>query len=294
MIKHNLLSKDPAEIRQMWYIPPKPQYNVSWILYTKEFVLESIQKCYGHPEKVKRNFAWYFVSRCLWAGMVLTQLVITPFCYIPVINWGIYMLIRAYPRNAVGFFLRGCYWKTKLKHLGVDTLLDQGVEINGPEFVEIGNHCHIDRNVLLSVGSEKGSIIIGDHVFIGPHCHIAGRGGVEIRSFAALAARVHIYSVTNLPYHPERMGELISMSHAIPASKQSTIENQVIIGEYAVIGFSSLVLPGVSLGTGAIAHAFAEVVTSFPDFSIVRGCGRAKQQGWRRPGKFNHRLKDEG
>lgn len=287
MIKYNPLSKDPEEIRQMWYIPPEPQYDAGWILYTKNFVLQTLQGCYGYPEKVKRSSVWSTIGLCVWAGMVVTQLIVMFFSYIPIITWVMYILVRAFPRNAVGFFLRGCYWKTRLRHLGVDTLIDQGVEINRPNLVEIGSHCHIDRNVLLSVGSESGSIVIGDHVFIGPHCHIAGRRGVEIRSFAALGAQVHIYSVSTLPYHPERMGELISMSHAIPVCQQSTVVGRVTVGEYAVIGFDSLILPGVTLGLGAIVHAFAEVTTSFPNFAIVSGHGRARQQGWRRPGKLD-------
>lgn len=292
MIKYNPLSKDPEEIRKMWYIPPEPQYDAGWILYTKNFVLQTLQGCYGYPERVKRSSVWSTIGLCVWVGMVVTQLIVMFFSYIPIITWVMYILVRAFPRNAVGFFLRGCYWKTKLRCLGVDTLIDQGVEINRPDLIEIGSHCHVDRNVLLSVGNGSGSIVIGDNVFIGPHCHIAGRGGVEIQSFAALAAHVHIYSVTNLPYDAEHMGELISMTHTIAFNQQSTVESRVTIGKYTAIGFNSLILPGVSLGLGAIVHAFAEVNTSFPDFAIVSGHGRARQQGWRRPGKLDWRLQD--
>ena len=293
MIKYNPLSKDPEEIRQMWYVPPRIQYHTSWILYTKTFVLHTLQGCYGHPEKAKHTPVWGLITTSVWIAMIFAQLVIMFLSYLPIIAWIMYMLALAFPRNAVGFFLRGCYWKTKLRHLGIDTLLDQGVEINRPDLVEIGNHCHIDRNVLLSVGADSGSIIIADNVFIGPHCHMAGRGGIEIRSFAALAAHVHIYSVTNLPYHPERMGELISMTHTSPSYLQSTIEGRVTVGEYAAIGFNSLLLPGVTLGFGAIVHAFAEVCRPFPDFAIVSGHGRARQQGWRRPGELDQRLQSK-
>ena len=290
MIRFNPLSKDPEEIRRMWYVPPRPQYDTSWILYTRNFVLQTLQGCYRYPEKVKDNCTWRIISTCVWFGMACTQLVIMFLSYIPIVTWVVYMLITAFPRNAVGFFLRGSYWKSRLRRLGVDTLIDAGVEINGAHLVEIGSHCHIDRNVLLSVGAERGSITIRDNVFIGPHCHVVGRGGIDIGSFAALSAHVHIYSVTNLPYHMERLGELMSMTHTTPFHQQSTTEKPVTVGEYATIGFSSMILPGVSLGFGAIVHAFAEVDTSFPDFTIVSGHGRARQQGWRRPGKLDERL----
>ncbi|MCK4782946.1 MAG: hypothetical protein KAV87_04285 [Desulfobacteraceae bacterium] len=127
-------------------------------------------------------------------------------------------------------------------------------------------------------------------MFIGPHCHIVGRAGVEIRSFAALSAHVHIYSATNLPYHPDRLGELMSMTHTVPFSQQSATEARVTVSEYVTIGFNSIILPGVSVGVGAIVHAFAEVHKSFPDFAIISGQGRARQQGWRRPGALDPRL----
>lgn len=291
MVEYNLLSEDPEEIRQMWYIQPQPHYNTSWVLYTRNFVLQALQGCYGCPGKIKHNFLWNTVCLCVWAGMVLAQLIVMFICYVPIINWLIYMLVWAFPRNPIGFFLRGCYWKTKLKTLGVDTLIDQGVEINGPGLVEIGSHCHIDRNVLLSVGAETGKILIGDNVFIGPGSHIAGRGGVEIRSFVAIAAGVHIYSATNLPYHPEHVGELISMSHAAAPSQQYIVEEPVTIGEYVVVGYSSLILPGVNLGFGAVVHPFSEVSTSFPDFAIITGHGKGRQKGWRRPARLDPRLK---
>jgi len=291
MPKYNPLSTDPEEIKQMWYIHPEPQYNAGWVLYSRNFVLQILQGCYGYPEKVKHNSFWDTICMCFWTGMILAQVAVMFLCYIPVISWVMRMLARAFPRDAAGFFLRGCYWKAKLRCLGVDTLIDQGVEINRPDLVEIGSHCHIERNVLLSVGVETGKILIGDNVFIGPGSHIAGRGSVEIRSFVAIAAGVHIYSATNLPYHPERVGQLISMSHAAASSQQYVVEGPVTIGEYVVVGYSSLILPGVNLGFGAVVHPFSEVSTSFPDFAIITGHGKGRQKGWRRPARLDPRLK---
>lgn len=292
MSKHNLFSKDPIEIRKMWYIPSYPCPKSRWILYSKDFIMQALQGCYGYPERINRHILWRVIGEIIWMGAAVFQLIFMFLCIIPILAKFIQMVVKASPRNAIGFFLRGCYWKTKLRYLGMDTLIDEFVEINRPDLVEIGSCCHLDRNVLLSVGNDSGEIVIGNHVFFGPDCHIAGRGGVEIHDYAALAADVHIYSVTNVPYHVERMGELISMSHTLPATQQSTIEGRVMIGKYAVIGFNSLIMPGVSLGTGAIVHAFSEVIKSFPDFAVVSGHGRGRQQGWRRPGAIDPRLRE--
>jgi dTDP-4-amino-4,6-dideoxy-D-glucose acyltransferase len=140
------------------------------------------------------------------------------------------------------------------------------------------------------VGSGTGYIRIGDHVFLGPSCHVAGRGGVEIGAFAGLSARVHIYSVSNMPFHADRPGELATMSHAAPLDQQATVEKPVIIGEYVVIGPGAILLPGAVLGRGAVVHAFSEVSAAFPKFAIVSGHGRGTQKGWRRPGRIDPRL----
>lgn len=290
MTKLNPLSKDPAEIERMWYIPPHQSPRPGWLLYSEDFVLEVLQGKLHETQQLDRSTGWRLAAGIVRAGMAAVQTVVMLFSVIPVINWFTYMIVKSFPRNSVGFFLRGCYWKTRLKRLGADTLIDQGVEFNRPSAIEIGSRCHIDRHVLLSVGNDRGFIRIGDHVFLGPLCHLAGRGGVSIGDFAGLAARVSIYSVTNLPYHRERLGELITMSHAVSAERQSTIEAPVTIGEYAIIGIGAVLLPGAAVGKGAIVHAYSEVTESFPPFAIVSGHGRGKQQGWRRPGKLDPRL----
>lgn len=286
----NPLSKDPAEIERMWFAPALPPVRAGWLLYSEDFVLGTLQGCPFDRERVRRTTGWRLLAGGIRGVMGLAQFVLILLSVIPVLSWLVYMVAKAFPRNAVGFFLRGCYWKPRLKRLGVDTLIDQGVEFNRPAAIEIGNRCHLDRNVLLSVGSEKGYIRLGDYVFMGPSCHVAGRGGVEIGDFAGLAARVHVYSVSNLPFHTERLGELVTMSHSAPTSRQCTMEAPVRIGPYAVIGLGTIILPGVTLGRGVIVHAYSEVTLSFPAFAIVSGHGRGAQKGWRRPGRLDPRL----
>ncbi len=274
----------------MWYIPPIQPHPPRWLLYTRSFILEMLQGCRWSPENVRHTLAWDALAALLIVCVAVAQPVLMLLSRIPVLSWLMYMLARAFPRNAAGFFLRGCYWKARLAHLGADTLIDQGVEFNAPGRIRVGTRCHIDRNVLLSVGSEPGYIHIGDHVFIGPSSHIAGRGGVEIGAFCGLSARVHIYSVTNLPYHADRPGELATMSHAAPLARQCTITQPVIIGDHVVIGPGAILLPGAALGRGAVVHAYSEVSSVFPKFAIVSGHGRGVQKGWRRPGGLDARL----
>jgi acetyltransferase-like isoleucine patch superfamily enzyme len=291
--RFNPLSKDPAEIARAWYVPPKPEYARSWLLYSEELVLQALQGCYGRPEQVRRTGGWKALAAVVRGGMAIAQAVLMLLSAIPVLQLGVYLTARELPRNLLGYFLRGCYWKTRLRRMGVDSIIDQGVDILRPGRVELGSHCHLDKNALLGVGDERGFIILGDHVHVGPSCLIAGRGGVEIGHFASLVGHVSVYAASNLPYHPQRMGELMSMSHTAPSDQQYTTEQRVIIGDYAVIGIGSVVLPGATLGRGCVVHAYSEVSGNFPDFALVSGHGRAKQIGWRRPAKLDPRRKEE-
>lgn len=293
MIRFNPLSKDPDEIERMWYIPPPgPPPRAGWALFSDEFVLEALQGCAFQPEKIQRGGKWMLVTLLARVCMTIGQAVLMLLSMIPVISWGMYATARSMPRNVAGFFVRGCYWKTKLGQLGVDTIIDQDVEFTSPKFIKIGSRCHIDRGVLLSVPDARGSVRIGNHSFIGPYSHIAGRGGVEIGDYVGISARVHIYSVTNTPIRMDRPGELITMSHTVHPDAQSTIEGPVRIEDYAIVGPFAVILPNVTLGRGSVVHSCSEVTQSFPKFSVISGHGRAKHQGWRRPARLDPRINE--
>ena len=286
----NPLSKDPAEIGRMWYVPPRSSYRPGWPLYSEELVLQALQGCYGRPERVRRTGGWRTLAALIRGCMGAAQAVLMLLSAIPLVHLGVYLTARELPRNLVGYFLRGCYWKARLRSMGVDCIIDQGVDILRPERVALGSHCHLDKNCVLGVGDKHGHITLGDHVHVGPWCLIAGRGGVEIGHLTSLVGHVSVYAASNLPYHPERLGELISMSHTAPSDQQYSVEERVTVGDYAVIGLGCVLLPGATLGKGVVVHAYSEVSGAFPDFAILSGHGRAKQIGWRRPAKMDPRL----
>ncbi|MCA9243398.1 MAG: hypothetical protein KDA32_05550 [Phycisphaerales bacterium] len=293
MIRFNPLSKDPDEIERMWYVPPRPAPpKPGWALFSDDFVLEALQDCAFQPEKIQRGGKWAIISTFARICMTIAQALIMLFCMIPVISWGMYSLARGMPRNIAGFFVRGCYWKTKLGRLGVDTIIDQDVEFTNPKHIEIGSRCHIDRGVLMSVPDERGRIRMGDHSFVGPYSHIAGRGGVEIGDFVGISARVHIYSVSNTPIRLDRPGELITMSHTVHPDRQGTIEGPIRLEDYVIVGPFATIMPNVTLGRGCVVHGYSEVGQSFPKFSVISGHGRAKHQGWRRPAGLDPRLNE--
>ena len=219
--------------------------------------------------------------------MAVFQFLILIFAKIPLLSSIVETVARGFSRDSVGFFIRACYWKARLKRLGCDTIIDQGVDIWGPANVSIGARCHLSTHVRLAAGESKhgqhGSITIGDFVHVGPGVHIAGRGGVSIGDLVGLSAAVHIYSATNMVFSREHPDRLISMSHMAPAELQDIYESPVVIEDYAFIGIMVRILPGVIIGKGAVVHANSELTSNVPAFANFGGQAKGKQIGWRKP-----------
>lgn len=131
------------------------------------------------------------------------------------------------------------YWifKTLLKHLGANSMIDYETYFRYPWKISIGDNVSINR------GCEFfGSMVAGGaYISIGNHC--------------ALAPRVRVLSAT----HDYRKLDL-------PDEAKS-----VFIGNYVWIGAGATILPGVTIGDGAVIGASSVVTRDVAPFSIVAG-----------------------
>lgn len=282
------------QVARSWYVPPAPRPHAGWQVFSLDFVLAALQGTINEPQNFRRSDGWLAMARCLRAMMAMAQALVFVVAWIPILSWFVEILARTWGRNAAGFFLRGCYWKAKLRGLGVDTLIDQGVEIWGPANVVIGSHCHIDTRVRLAAGErrhrQQGFISIGNYVHLGPGVHIAGRGGVVVEDFVGVSAGAHLYSATNAVEFPDDPGRLISMSHMAPRDLQHVVEQPIVLEEYSFVGMMARIMPGVRVGRAAIVHANAELTQSVAPFANVGGLPRGRQIGWRRPRRPSQHL----
>lgn len=285
---------ESAAIAQQWYVASTPVPPRGWLVYSSDFVLATLQGCATQREKIRRTTGWLILVRIIQGGMALVQALVMLLSMLPILSSLLETFCRVFTRNPVGFFLRACYWKAKLKSLGQDTIIDQGVEIWGAGNVEIGSCCHINTSVRMAAGESKhgqhGLIRIGNYVHIGPGAHIAGRGGVEIGDFVGIMAYAHLYSATGAIEHPSDPGQLVSMSHTAPADRQYIVEAPIVIEPYAVVGMMARIMPGVRVGQGAVVHGGTEVTRNVMAFANFAGSARGKLIGWRRPRRRSPNL----
>jgi acetyltransferase-like isoleucine patch superfamily enzyme len=134
-----------------------------------------------------------------------------------------------------------------LKSLGSATILQRGIRITNPEKVSIGSHCSLARGVF-----------------------IAGRGGVRIGDWVGVGPDVKIWSVNHRYDDAER-----------PFLLQGWERKAVVIEDDVWLGANVFVMPGVTIGTGAIVSAGTVVSKSVPAFALVAG-NPGRVIGWRK------------
>jgi len=109
---------------------------------------------------------------------------------------------------------------------------------------------------------KNSNLKIGDHTYIGEYNNIrAGGGKIEIGNYCAISQHISIVASN----HSFRKDELIANQ------PWSLARNFVIIGNDVWIGSNSVILPGVSIGNGAVVGAGSVVTKDIPPFAIVGG-----------------------
>lgn len=100
------------------------------------------------------------------------------------------------------------------------------------------------------------SIQLGDRVIVNPDCHLDGRGGVLV-----------IGEDTDIgPYT-----HLWTMQHDPGSQQHGPVGGDIHIGDHVWIASRVTVLPGVSIGRGAVVAAGSVVTKDVAERSIVAG-----------------------
>jgi len=103
-------------------------------------------------------------------------------------------------------------------------------------------------------GGRKG-IVIGDHTVVNEGCHLDGRGGLVIGNNVSISAGTWI----------------VTDEHDINDPRFPEILAPVTIGDYVFVGSKAMILPGITIGRGAVVGAGAVVTKDVDPFEIVGG-----------------------
>ena len=171
--------------------------------------------------------------------------------------------------------MRRVLWHALARACGDGLRIESGVGFKHPETFEIGNEVFIGSQVYIQ-GRFDGRCQIDDYVWIGPQSYFDARDLV-IESHvgwgpgAKVLGSVH----TGLPTD-------------VPIIKTDLDIKPVRVREWADIGTNAVLLPGVTVGRGAIVGAGAVVTRDVPALAKVAGVP-AGIIGWRK-GHDPHRA----
>lgn len=118
-----------------------------------------------------------------------------------------------------------------------------------------------------------GGIRIGHDTIIGDRCFLDGRDELIIGNHVDIASQVLIYN----------------SQHDIHADNFNAVQGKIVIHDYVFIGPRAIILPGVTIGKGAIVAAGAVVTKDVEEMTIVAGIP-AKPIGERKVKKLDYLL----
>lgn len=135
------------------------------------------------------------------------------------------------------------------KSYGTNLKISRHACFYGASEMVIGDDVRIDDFCILS-----GRVTIGNFIHIAAYSAVyGGEKGVYIEDFANISSRVSVYAVND-----DYSGEFMT-NPTIPDKYKRVQSERVSIGKHALIGSTSVILPGVHIAEGS----------SFGSFSLI-------------------------
>lgn len=129
---------------------------------------------------------------------------------------------------------------------------------------KIGDNVHIDVDFHCEYGKH---IFIGNRTIINQNCTFIDNNYIHIGNDVLIASNVQIYTAT----HSTRAEERVMPDWNSNKSVCLTIARPIVIEDNAWIGGGAIILPGVTIGKGAVIGAGSVVTRSIPAFTVSVG-----------------------
>lgn len=147
------------------------------------------------------------------------------------------------------------------KSFGKNIQISRKCSIYGATNISLGDHVRIDDFCVLS-----GKITIGNYVHIGAYSGLfAGDEGIIFEDFSSLSSKVSLYAISD-----DYGGDFMT-NPTVPSQYRNQIGGPIILGRHTIIGASSVILPGVTLGEGTAVGALSLVTRNTLPWSLYVG-----------------------
>jgi acetyltransferase-like isoleucine patch superfamily enzyme len=156
----------------------------------------------------------------------------------------------------------GCPPSASFRSFGQAVKIWPEAKLVNPATISLGHRVIIDDFVLIISGAETR---IGNFVHIASFTSITGGGRLVIEDFAGLSGGVRIYTGN------EQYGGECLTNPTVPAPYRIPIRGDVFIGRHAIVGANSVILPGVTIGEGAVVGACSLVTKDCKPWTVNFG-----------------------
>jgi acetyltransferase-like isoleucine patch superfamily enzyme len=143
--------------------------------------------------------------------------------------------------------------------LGSDVVFEPGVLVFHPETIEMGDDVYVGHNTILK-GYYRSRFVIGDHTWIGQGCFLHSAGGLRIGRAVGIGPMVKIVTSS----HRDDALELPVLFAELEFAA-------VVLDDGCDVGVGSIILPGTTIGEGAIVGAGSVVTKDVPPYEIWAG-----------------------
>jgi galactoside O-acetyltransferase len=148
--------------------------------------------------------------------------------------------------------------------LGTDVRISRTSTLYNCHTISIGSHVRIDNFCTIAL-SGSARLTIGNYVHISAYNFINGAADMAIGSFVTTAPFVKIFSSSD-DYSGMHM-----TGGVVPRELIGTISKQVSVEDHCIIGVSSTIMPGVTLGMGTAVGAHSFITQSSGALDVVAG-----------------------
>ena len=133
------------------------------------------------------------------------------------------------------------------------------LKIHNAWLFSAGIRFRVEPNVYFKLVSDTASLTFGDYVFIGKGCEF------DVQEEIAVGSNVLIAPGAFITDHNH------GISADLRINQQACVPDRVSIGDDVWIGANAVILPGVTLSTGAVVGAGAVVTNDVAPMTIVAG-----------------------
>ena len=144
-----------------------------------------------------------------------------------------------------------------------------GAKIIGRENIQFGSPVLVDDFTLIVA---RDPVILGDYVHIACFSSITGGERIEIGPFSAISQGARLLTGTDDFIHGG-FG-----NSTVPTEYRNALRAPITVGRFCIVGANAVVLPGVSIGEGAVVGAGSVVTRDLEPWGVYIGNRRHRER----------------